>query len=73
MKKKFTLHLDALVLITILFVALIGLNVFQQDQINELTKENKGLQLKGLENSFNLSEQGSYIKKLEKQLNTVNE
>ena len=68
MKKKFTLHLDAILVIAILFVALIGLNIFLSSQVNELTQENKKLQWQGVEDSFNLSSQETYIKKLQKQL-----
>ena len=69
MKKKFTVHLDAILVIMILFVVLVGLNVFQQSQLEELSKENKKLQWQELANSLNLSSQETYIKKLEKQLN----
>lgn len=69
MKKKFTLHLDAALLIVALFIVSLGLNVFLYFQVDELTKENQKLQWKGVEDSFNLSSKDTYIKKIEKQLN----
>jgi hypothetical protein len=69
-KKKFTLHLDALLVIVFLFVAILGLVLYQQSEIKTLTLENKELQWKGLEDSLNLDSQASYIKKLQKQLDT---
>ncbi|WP_413700082.1 hypothetical protein ACLKMH_22820 [Psychromonas sp. KJ10-10] len=68
MKKKFTLHLDALLVIVLLFVVLLGLVLFQQSEINTLTLENKERQWQSLEDSLNLDSQASYIKKLQAQL-----
>ena len=69
MKKKFTLHLDAICVLALLFIVLIGLVVFQQFQISALTADNEALQWKGVENSFNLDSQQVYINKLKKQIN----
>jgi len=67
-KKKFTLHLDAILVLLVLFSALVGLVIFQQTQVSILTQENQKLQWQSVENSFNLSSQENYIKKLQKQL-----
>lgn len=72
MNKKITLHLDAICVILLLFIASLVGNVFQQSQLEVLTKENEKLQLKGLENDFNLDSQETYIKKLKQQLNQTN-
>ncbi|WP_435236133.1 hypothetical protein ACR30L_00675 [Psychromonas sp. PT13] len=68
MKKKFTLHLDAILVIALLFFVSMGLNAFLYTQVDVLTEENKTLQWQGVEDSFNLSSQGTYIKKLEADL-----
>ena len=68
MKKKFTVHLDAMLVICILFIASLALNTFLLSQFNQLSKENQKLQWKGVENSFNLSSQETYIEKLRQQL-----
>ena len=68
MKKKFTLHLDAILVLTCLFIVMLGFVIFQQSQVSELTLENKKLQWQSLEDSFNLDSQEDYIKKLQKQL-----
>ncbi|WP_019616246.1 hypothetical protein [Psychromonas ossibalaenae] len=72
MKKKFNIHLDAVLVLVILFCGLISLTVFQQSQINDLTVENQKLQWKGVENSLNLDSQKNYIKKLETQISSAN-
>lgn len=68
MKKKFTLHLDAILVIALLFFVSMGLNAFLYTQVDVLTEENKTLQWQGVEDSFNLYSQGTYIKKLEADL-----
>lgn len=68
MKKKFTLHLDAVLVLLFLFLAMLALVVFQQSQVSHLTSDNQKLQWQALEDSFNLSSQEIYIKKLQKQL-----
>ena len=68
MKRKFTIHFDAILVIAILFVVSIGLNAFLYSQIDELTQENEKLQWQGVADSFNLSSQETYIKKLKQQL-----
>ena len=69
-KKKFTLHLDAVLVIVFLLVAVLGLVLFQQSEIETITLENKELQWKALEDSLNLDSQASFIKKLQEQLDT---
>ncbi|PKF61242.1 hypothetical protein CW745_11455 [Psychromonas sp. psych-6C06] len=68
MKKKFSLHLDAILVLLVLFILMIGGLFFQQSQVSKLTSENELLQWQALEDSFNLSSQKNYIKKLEAQL-----
>jgi len=71
MKKKFTLHLDAILVIALLFLFSIGLSIFLYTQVDVLTAENKQLKWQGVEDSFNLSSQKTYIKKLETQLSQL--
>ncbi|GLS89565.1 hypothetical protein GCM10007916_06320 [Psychromonas marina] len=68
MKKKFTLHYDAALIIVLLFIVMISFAFFQQSQVNALTLENEKLQWQSVEDSFNLSSQEAYIKKLQAQL-----
>ena len=68
MKKKFTLHLDAILVLSLLFLLMIGLAFFLQSQVSSLTQENQKLQWQSVEDSFNLSSQKGYIKKLEAKL-----
>ena len=68
MKKKFTLHLDAILVLTLLFITMVGFAFFQQSQVSALTLENQKLQWQSVEHSFNLSSQEVFIKKLQKQL-----
>jgi hypothetical protein len=49
-------------------MAMLGLSFFLQSQVSTLTKENEKLQWQSVEDSFNLSSQQQYIKKLEAQL-----
>ncbi len=67
-KKTFTLHMDAILVLILLFITLLALTLFLQSQVTSLTTENKQLQWKSLENSLNLDSQASYIKKLQVQL-----
>lgn len=68
MKRKFSLHLDAIIVLSLLFMMMLGLSYFLQSQVSALTKENEKLQWQSVEDSFNLSSQQQYIKKLEAQL-----
>ncbi|WP_207062951.1 hypothetical protein [Motiliproteus sp. SC1-56] len=54
MKKKFTLHLDAILVIALLFAVSLGLNAYQYYQYKSLLNENYRLQLQGLEDNLNL-------------------
>jgi Tfp pilus assembly protein PilV len=67
-KKKFTLHLDAMLALVFLFLAMLALIFFQQSQLSELTLENQKLQWQSVEDSFNLDSQANYIKKLQQKL-----
>ncbi|PKG37363.1 hypothetical protein [Psychromonas sp. Urea-02u-13] len=68
MKKKLVIHFDALLVLVLLFIMLLGLVVFQQSQVSGITLENQKLQWQSVEDSFNLDSQASYIKKLQEQL-----
>jgi hypothetical protein len=72
MKKKFTIHLDAILVIAILFCSLITLTIFQHSQIDELTQNNQALEWKALENNFNIDTQKNHIEKLELQISNIN-
>lgn len=68
MKKKFTLHLDAILVLVLLFVVMVGWAFYQNTQIKSLIAENQKLQWQSLADDLNLSSQASYIKKIEGQL-----
>jgi preprotein translocase subunit SecY len=67
-KKKFVIHFDALLVLVLLFIMLLGLVIFQQSQVSKITLENQKLQWQSVEDSFNLDSQTTYINKLQKQL-----
>ena len=73
LKRKFTIHLDAILVITVLFVCSIGLNVFLLQQASSLGDENFGQQMKLIENDMNLNSQKHYIDKLKKQISEQEE
>ncbi len=64
LKKTYVLHLDAIVVIALLFVLALGMNFFQYRVYAELVMENKQLQMKGMENELNLSSMQNYIDQL---------
>lgn len=68
MKKKFTLHLDAMLVLVILFITVIAFVIFLQFQVKSLTEENQQLQWQAVADGFNLDSQAKYIKKLQKQI-----
>lgn len=71
MKKKFTVNLDAILVIALLFFVSMGLSAFLYTQVDALTAENKQIKWQGVEDSFNLSSQKTYIKKLEEQISQL--
>lgn len=73
LKRKFTIHLDAILVITVLFVCSIGLNVFLLQEASSLGDKNFGQELKLLENEMNLDSQKRYIDKLKKQISEQEE
>jgi hypothetical protein len=62
--KKFTLHLDAAIVIALLFLLTLGLNLYQYREYKALKDENYRLQLQGLEDSLNLDSMRSHIERL---------
>lgn len=68
MKKKFIIHLDAVLALIVLFIGVIALIIFLQSQISKLSQDKMDLQWKLLENSFNLDAKQDRIHKLEKKL-----
>ncbi|WP_432697100.1 hypothetical protein ACQUQP_01735 [Marinobacterium sp. YM272] len=66
--KKFTLNLDAAIVIALLVLASIGGNAYQYMEYKELKDENFRLQLQGLEDKMNLDSQENYIKRLNAKL-----
>lgn len=66
-KRKFELHLDALLVISLLFFSSIGFNFFQLQQVKKLSQEASVLESKILVHELNLSAQQSYINKLRSQ------
>lgn len=70
LKKKLTLHLDALLVIGLLFLASIAFNVFQQQQVHRLTEENLKLQWQATVDKLNLESQQTTIDRLAGQQGT---
>ncbi len=67
MKKKFELNLDAVVVLTLLFLLALGMNFVQYRVYVELAAENRKLQSQGLVDRLNLESQQDYIDRLKKQ------
>lgn len=61
--KKFTLHLDAAIVIALLVALSLGMNAYQYTQYKSLKDENFRLQLQGLEDRMNLDSQQNFIKR----------
>ncbi|WP_417360377.1 hypothetical protein [Gallaecimonas pentaromativorans] len=64
LKRKFTLHLDALMVIALLFIASVAFNLIQLHQVRSLTQENLDLQMQALVDKFNLESQKAALDKL---------
>jgi len=73
LKRKFTLHLDALIVISLLFTSSIAFNIYQMAELREASNKNFANELKLVENDLNLSSQKAYIEKLKKQLDEQSE
>ena len=61
----------AILVIALLFFVSMGLSAFLYTQVDALTAENKQIKWQGVEDSFNLSSQKTYIKKLEEQISQL--
>ncbi|WP_132296328.1 hypothetical protein [Marinobacterium mangrovicola] len=59
--KKFTLHLDAAIVIALVVALSLGMNAFQYFQVKSLTEENARLQFQGIADKLNLDSQQSFI------------
>ncbi|MFT6350889.1 MULTISPECIES: hypothetical protein [Neptuniibacter] len=66
LKRKFTLHLDALIVIGFLFICSIGFNFVQLQQVKSLSQDVIRLESKVLVHELNLSSQQQYIDKLKR-------
>lgn len=64
LKRQFTLHLDAMVVIALLFIASVAFNLIQLHQVRSLTQENLDLQMQVLVDKFNLESQKAALDKL---------
>lgn len=71
MKKKFELHLDALLVIVFLFVLSLGVNYVQYSIYADLVKENAKLQMDALVDQFNLDAKDKRIGQLEAEQTTA--
>lgn len=71
--KKFSLNLDAAIVLSVLGLASLGGNAYQHLQYKDLQDENFRLQLQGLEDRMNLDSQQHYIKRLNTKLERLNE
>lgn len=66
-KRTFKIHLDALIVVVILFLASLGFNYYQQQKVEELGWKVFSNELKMLENDLNLSSQKSAIERLQRE------
>ncbi|WP_210397996.1 hypothetical protein [Motiliproteus sediminis] len=72
MKKKFELHLDAVVVIVLLFVAALAMNYVQYRIYADLAAENRKLQLQALEDQLNLESLRIHVDRLNSEQTQVN-
>ncbi|SEG84273.1 hypothetical protein [Marinobacterium lutimaris] len=61
--KKFTLHLDAAIVIALVVALSLGLNAFQYFQVKSLTEENAQLKIQGVLDKLNLDSQKGFIER----------
>lgn len=73
LKRKFTIHLDAIIVISLLFLCSTALNILLIKESSSLGDKIFGQELKLLENEMNLDSQKRYIEKLRKQINEKSE
>jgi len=66
LKRKFVLHLDALLVIGFLFICSLGFNFVQLQQVQSLSQGYSSLESKVLVHELNLSSQQAYIEQLKK-------
>ena len=66
LKRKFVLHLDALLVIGFLFICSLGFNFVQLQQVKSLSQGYSSLESKVLVHELNLSSQQAYIEQLRK-------
>lgn len=64
MKKKFTIHLDALLVITILFITAIGVNILQAKQVSQLGSQAVDLRFELLQKQAMIEYQQQKINEL---------
>ena len=61
--KKFNLHLDALICISLLFILSFSFNLFQRYQYSDLLKEHTGMQLQVATMEFTMAMNDVMLKK----------
>ena len=66
-KRTFTIHLDAVLVLAILFIGSLAFNYYQQKQVEELGWKVFSHEMKLLENDLNLSSQKHFIEKLQRE------
>jgi hypothetical protein len=71
--KKIGLHIDALVVIIIIFTTSFGFNFYQRYQYSDLLREHIALQQQSLVMEFNLASMESRIKIYEREKNPAGE
>lgn len=67
---KIGLHIDAIIVIVILFMASFGFNLYQRYQYSDLLEAHSGLQMTQLGMDFSLSVQKALLEKCERQNGT---
>lgn len=63
--QKIGLHIDAMIVIVILFMASFGLNLYQRYQYSDLLEAHSGLQMNQLGMDFSLSVHKALLEKCE--------
>jgi len=71
--KKIGLHIDAIVVIVIVFTASFGFNLYQRYQYSDLLKEHIALQQRTMGMEFSLASMEARLKTLENEKNEINE
>lgn len=69
LKKKLTLHLDAAIVIAVLFCVSVGISAYLINEVRVLSKQTLDMQMQKIADDLTLSSHQAYIARLEKNCN----